>query len=54
MLKTPDKSSEIISWEDVRIKASRLGIPAWRLAEELVVHDAEGRLTLKTLNSKQR
>lgn len=54
MLKTPDKSSEIVSWEDVRIRASRLGIPAWRLAEELVVHDAEGRLTLKTFNSKQR
>lgn len=52
MLKTRHKSSEIVSWEDIRIRASRLGIPAWQLAEELVVHDAEGRLILKILDNK--
>jgi len=48
MIKTTDELSEKLSWEEVRIKASLLGIPAWRLAEELVMHDRDGELTLST------
>jgi len=44
MLKTTDKPSEELSWEALRRKASVIGIPAWKLAEELAFHQKDGQL----------
>jgi len=52
MIKTVDELSEKLTWEEVRIRASLLGIPAWRLAEELVMHDLNGELTLSTTKNQ--
>jgi len=36
--KTDVEISETISWEQLRKASSLLGIPAWKLAEDLAVH----------------
>jgi len=36
--KTEVEISETISWEQLRKESSLLGIPAWKLAEDLAVH----------------
>ena len=36
--KTDVEISETISWEQLRRESSLLGIPAWKLAEELAFH----------------
>ena len=41
MTKTVVKPTENLSWEALRRKADLLGVPAWKLAEELGVHDLE-------------
>ncbi len=32
---------EELTWEGLRLKATVLGIPAWRLAEDLGVHELD-------------
>jgi hypothetical protein len=42
---------EEITWEALRKKATVLGIPAWRLAENFAVHERDGELVFKVLAS---
>jgi hypothetical protein len=42
--KTTVKPTENLSWEALRRKADLLGVPAWKLAEELTFHETDGRL----------
>jgi hypothetical protein len=44
VFKTDVEISETISWEQLRKKSSLLGIPAWKLAEELASHERNGEL----------
>ena len=46
MSKETVKTLEQITWEQVRVKASKLGIPAWALAEDLTVHITESELAV--------
>ena len=46
MTKTVVKPTENLSWEALRRKADLLGVPAWKLAEELAVHESDGRLVI--------
>ena len=42
---------EANSWEELRKKSSLLGIPAWKLAEELAFHERNSQLvSVKPLN----
>jgi len=44
MSRKPDKLPETLTWEQVRVKATRLGVPAWALAEDLAFHSPDGQL----------
>lgn len=44
--KTTVKPTENLSWEALRRKADLLGVPAWKLAEELAFHESDGELIL--------
>ena len=49
--KTDLQSLEANSWEELRRKSSLLGIPAWKLAEELAFHERNSQLvSVKPLN----
>jgi len=49
--KTDVEISETISWEQLRRESSLLGIPAWRLAEELAFHERNSQfVSVKPLN----
>jgi len=41
------QSSDQLSWSALRRRADQLGIPAWRLAEELTYHSSNGALVVK-------
>ena len=47
MSKTTVRPVEEITWEALRKKATMLGVPAWRLAEELASHEKDGSLMFK-------
>jgi hypothetical protein len=38
---------EKLTWEQVRLRASKLGIPAWALAEDLAFHQNNGELVVQ-------
>jgi len=44
MTKTTLKPPREVTWEDLRRRASALGVPAWKLAEELASHERNGEL----------
>jgi len=44
MNKTTLKPPRELTWEDLRRRASEVGMPAWKLAEELAVHERDGEL----------
>lgn len=46
MTKTEVKPMENLSWKALRLKADLLGVPAWKLAEELAFHESDGRLVI--------
>lgn len=48
MTKTVVKPTENLSWEALRRKADLLGVPAWKLAEELAFHESDGQLVIGT------
>jgi hypothetical protein len=49
--KTNLQPLEANSWEELRKKSSLLGIPAWKLAEELAFHERNSQLvSVKPLN----
>lgn len=50
MSKTLDKPLDTPSWTDLKIKSTLLGVPAWRLAEDLAVHRKDGTLVIKGLS----
>jgi hypothetical protein len=41
------KPVEELTWEDLRRKATVLGVPAWRLAENFAVHEKNGELIFR-------
>lgn len=45
--KVTDRPVEELTWEALRRKASVLGIPAWKLAENFAVHERNGELVFK-------
>ena len=47
MSKTTVQPVEEITWEDLRRRATVLGIPAWKLAESFAVHERDGELVFK-------
>jgi len=49
MFKTLDKPLDTPSWTDLKIKSTLLGVPAWRLAEDLAVHRKDGTLVMKAM-----
>ena len=44
MTKTTLKPPRELTWEALRRRASALGVPAWKLAEELAFHERDGEL----------
>jgi len=49
--KTDVESLETLSWKQLRQRSSLLGIPAWKLAEELAFHEKNSQLvSVKPLN----
>jgi hypothetical protein len=44
MSETALKPPRELSWEALRRRASTLGVPAWKLAEELAFHERDGEL----------
>lgn len=51
MSKTDVESLETLSWKQLRQRSSLLGIPAWKLAEELAFHEKNSQLvSVKPLN----
>jgi len=44
MNKTTLKPPQELTWEDLRRRASEIGMPAWKLAEEFAVHEKNGEL----------
>jgi hypothetical protein len=42
--KTTLKPPRELTWEALRRRASALGVPAWKLAEELAFHERDGEL----------
>jgi len=38
---------EKLTWKQVRLKASKLGVPAWALAENLAFHQNNGELVVQ-------
>jgi hypothetical protein len=49
--KTNDQLVEKLTWEALRKKASVMGIPAWKLAENFAVHEQNGQLIFKNPSS---
>ena len=47
MSKTTVQPVEEITWEGLRRRATVLGVPAWRLAEQFASHEIDGRLVFK-------
>ncbi len=47
MSKTTVQPVEEITWEGLRRRASVLGIPAWKLAEQFAFHERDGELVFK-------
>lgn len=47
MLKTTVELVEELTWEDLRRKATVIGVPAWRLAEQFASHERNGELVFK-------
>ena len=47
MSKTTVQPVEEITWEGLRRRATVLGIPAWRLAEQLAFHERDGELVFR-------
>ena len=46
MSNSEQKADRVLSWSVVRKRANELGIPAWRLAEDLCSHSSNGDLEL--------
>jgi hypothetical protein len=44
--KATAQPSEKLTWEEVRLRATKLGIPAWALAEDLAFHQDNGELVV--------
>jgi hypothetical protein len=47
MSKVTHKSLENISWSALRVKAHKLGVPAWKLAEEMTFHVTEEEVAIQ-------
>ena len=47
MSKTTVQPVEEITWEGLRRRATVLGIPAWKLAEQFASHERNGELVFK-------
>ena len=45
--KITDQPVEELTWEALRKRASILGVPAWKLAENFAVHERNGQLVFK-------
>lgn len=45
--KTTVKPVEELTWEALRRKATVLGVPAWKLAENFAVHERNGELIFR-------
>jgi hypothetical protein len=45
--KTTVQPVEEITWEGLRRRATVLGIPAWKLAEQFASHERNGELVFK-------
>jgi len=45
--KTTVKPVKELTWEDLRKKATVIGIPAWKLAENFAVHERNGELIFR-------
>jgi len=48
MSKIIDKPLDNPSWTELKIKSTLLGVPAWRLAEDLAFHQKDGTLVLSS------
>ena len=47
MTKTTVRPVEEVTWEELRRRATVLGVPAWHLAEQLASHERDGQLVFK-------
>ena len=47
MPKTTVQPVEEVTWEGLRMRATVLGVPAWRLAEQFAFHERDGELVFK-------
>ena len=47
MSKTTVQPVEEVTWEGLRMRATVLGVPAWRLAEQFAFHERDGELVFK-------
>jgi hypothetical protein len=48
--KTTVQPVEEITWEGLRRRATVLGIPAWKLAEQFASHERDGELVFQSLS----
>ena len=50
MSEVTDKSLKNISWSALRVKAQKMGVPAWKLAEEMTFHVTEDKVAIQGLS----
>ena len=52
LLRRTSSSDPPLTWQAVRKRADKLGIPAWMLAEELAFHETQDKLSFSRESNK--
>jgi|TARA_B100002019_G_scaffold36430_1_gene30535 hypothetical protein len=49
----PALDNSLDSWQALRQRADLLGIPAWKLAEDMAYHENDGALRISSKKNKE-